>query len=159
MLNCEVDTPPCALPETLCIDEFHGETGKWNKLKKRFKTDKYHCNISNADSGRVLDILPKADYETLHSYFKKFSSDERQKVKFFCCDMRRGFSKIAKNLFPKATICIDPFHVIQLLSKCMDTVRNLELNRLKELNDSDGLKLLNSTKTLLLTSPFNQHLY
>ena len=23
MLNCEVDTPPCALPETLCIDEFH----------------------------------------------------------------------------------------------------------------------------------------
>ena len=30
---------------------------------------------------------------------------------------------------------------------------------LKELNDSDGLKLLNKTKTLLLTSPFNQHLY
>lgn len=123
---------PKTLPETLGIDEFHGKTGVYNPNKRRYDTEKYHCVITDAAGGFVLDILYKASYAELLPYFQSFPLHERQKVKFFCADMRSGFSKIARQCFPQAKICIDPFHVVKLLTEAVSTIRVVEWRRLRD---------------------------
>lgn len=37
---------PKKLPETICIDEFKGNSGIWNSKSRRWYLNKYHCSIS-----------------------------------------------------------------------------------------------------------------
>ena len=108
--------PPRSLPESLGIDEFKGATGYYNRNSHRYDTEKYHCVIVDTDQGAVIDILYKATYNELFNYFMSFSANSRRNVKFFCMDMRSGFSKVARKCFPHARICIDMFHVVKLLT-------------------------------------------
>ena len=178
---------PSYLPETLGIDEFHGQTGTYNKDRGKFDTEKYHCVITSPDEGCVIDILFKATFRELHDYFMDYPPHIRQSVRFFCSDMRSGFSKVAKACFPKAKICIDPFHVIKLLTDAVSSVR-IETWRslndksvkafskaalLKEKEDisaynrtleeakkfADDAALIKSCQRILITSPLNDSAY
>lgn len=124
--------PPSSLPETLGIDEFLGNSGSYDPVRKRYLTEKYHCVITNASAGAVIDILYKATFADLHAYFSGFPLSARQRVKFFCADMRPGFSKVARACFPQAKICIDPFHVVKLITSALGEVRVDEWRRLKD---------------------------
>jgi transposase len=65
------------LPKVLCIDEFKGNA----------ETGKYQCILVDGEKNKVLDIIPDRCQSDLVSYFKRFSREERNKVKFFVCDM------------------------------------------------------------------------
>ena len=114
---------PKKLPVSLGIDEFKGNSGYYDPAKKRFFTEKYHCVITDVDSGHVADVLFRATYRELHDYFMQFPLSERRRVRFFCTDMRSGFSKVARNCFPHARICIDMFHVVKLLTEAVSDIR------------------------------------
>ena len=186
MYRISLDKPK-SLPETIGIDEFHGKTGSYNRARKRFDTEKYHCVITDAEQGSVIDVLYKATYRQLHSYFMEYPLFRRQNVRFFCTDMRSGFSKVARSCFPNAKICIDPFHVIKLITEAVNDVRIDEWHRLKaeagsllaqageadaageaavaeKLRADAGLlkehaEILRSSRRLLVTSPFNEDAY
>jgi len=96
---------PSTLPETIGIDEFHGSTGTYDRASRRYITEKYHCVITDADAGAVIDILKKPGYGHLKRYFMEYPLYKRQNVRFFCADMRSGFSKVARECFPNARIC------------------------------------------------------
>jgi transposase len=106
---------PGRLPETLCIDEFHGSTGVYNPARKRWDVSEMHCNVADGDAGCVVDILPSITLDQLTPYFFSFSLEARQRVRFFACDMHGGFITLAKRCFPNVTVCIDMFHVVKLL--------------------------------------------
>ena len=176
--------PPGKLPVSLGIDEFHGNTGTYNRDRKKYDTEKYHCVITDADNGAVIDILYKATFNVLKDYFMQLPLFERQQVKFFCTDLRSGFSKVARTCFPNAKICLDPFHVVKLLTDAISELRVEEWRRLRDLwravsdecalcNDqgqheqlkahakaleSDYLLVKNSQR-LLVTSPYNDSRY
>ena len=178
---------PESLPVTLGIDEFHGQTGTYDPKSKRFITEKYHCVITDPDNGCVLDILYKATYKTLHDYFMSYPLLIRQKVKFFCADMRGGFSKVARNCFPNAKICVDPFHVVKLITDAVGELRidawHSLISRAKELEyqasvakkkDNDNLaqrklqdakklqadaSLVKNSHRVLITSQLNEEAY
>lgn len=167
MDHCDTEKPSF-LPETLCIDEFNGQTGTWNPSRKRFDTEKYHCNITdgNGTQSVVIDILSDTKVNALTDYFMEYPLLQRQKVKFFCADMRKGFSKVARRCFPQAKICIDPFHVVKLLTDALKDVRVREQSmlhgRISKAEDSDAERLARSdyeivknSQRLLTTSPFN----
>ena len=178
---------PMALPSTLGIDEFHGDTGSYNSRRRRYDTEKYHCVLTDTDNGFVIDVLLKATYAELLPYFRAFPLHERQNVRFFCADMRSGFSKVARQCFPNAKICIDPFHVVKLLTDAVSTVR---IDAWRKLRDdtavlrqkadeaescgdmalSGSLKmqarlseenclLIKGSQRLLTTSPYNENRY
>lgn len=73
---------PKELPEVLSIDEFKGNTNK----------EKYQVIITNPADGTVLDILPDRKQNHLISYFKQWSRDERNSVRFFVSDMWKPYS-------------------------------------------------------------------
>ncbi len=114
------------LPETLCIDEFEGESGDWNPEYKRHSRFKFHCVIVDGDNHCVIDILRSRRAKDLRRYFKKYPLKERLRVKYLCCDMHDGFASLAGkgSVFPNAVVCIDPFHVVKRLNQAIGDTRN-----------------------------------
>lgn len=116
--------PDRKLPQSLCIDEFKGDTGEYVKQDKRWNTNLYHCNITSGSGHYVIDILPKRKAEHISSYFTDtFPKHERENVLFLNCDMTGGFASLCGSIFPYATLCVDFFHVIQRHNKAIDLVR------------------------------------
>ena len=147
------------LPQTICIDEFKGSSGSWNPARKRYDTYKYHCNISDADLGAVLDVLPTIDHGSLRDYFFRFPLEERSKVRFICCDMHAGFAKLASSCFPRAVVCYDNFHVIRLLNQRMDDLRVRIQNAFRFQGDIASYTILKHSSRLLTTAEQNQETY
>ncbi|MCR5012818.1 MAG: ISL3 family transposase [Lachnospiraceae bacterium] len=177
------DKPSC-LPETLGIDEFHGDTGYYDKGIKRYRTEKYHCVIVDVDAHAVTDILLKPTYGVLKAYFMEYPPYKRRHVKYFCADMRSGFSRVARECFPKARICIDPFHVLKLLTEAVSEVRIEEWRALRDqwaaamaeakactdpsikeelvsraCDLENDYRLIKNSQRLLITSPYNDGCY
>ncbi len=143
--------PPIRLPETLGIDEFKGSSGQWNPDKGHWDVNRFHCNISDSDTGCILDILPLITADHVKRYFRRFSPEQRRRVKYFCCDMHNGFISVAKELFPQANICIDLFHVVRLVNNTVTAVRRRLQREMEEKNDQAGYqKLKNAAKPLLI---------
>lgn len=69
-------------------------------------------------------------------------------VHSYCCDMHNGFVSVAKEVFPRAIICIDMFHVIKHLNECVSSIR-VQLQR--DLNPSDpNYRLLKGSMRMLV---------
>ncbi len=85
------ETVRFGLPETICIDEFKGNSGIWSSKAHKWRLSKYHCSISDGDSHTVINILGQITGSVVNQYFRQFPPEERQRVKFFCCDMNNGF--------------------------------------------------------------------
>jgi transposase len=101
------------LPEVLSIDEFRGNA----------ETGKYQCILVDAKKSKVLDILPDRTQGELITYFKNIPKKQRNKVKFFVCDMWRQYAEIARTFFPNAKIIVDKYHFIRQVTWAIENVR------------------------------------
>lgn len=100
-----------SLPEAISIDEFKGNSDGI----------KYHCSIVDPVNHKVLDIVKDRKFSYLSTYFKVFNN--RDKVKYFICDMYRPFVDIAKTYFKNAKIVIDKYHFIRYNNWAIENVR------------------------------------
>jgi len=101
------------MPKVLSIDEFKGNTGN----------NKYQCILVDAQKRRILDILPDRRLEHLQDYFRSIPLIERQKVKYFVCDMWKQYAQIARDFFPNAKIITDKYHFVRQVSWAIENVR------------------------------------
>ncbi|SHH25084.1 Transposase [Caloranaerobacter azorensis DSM 13643] len=99
------------LPEAISIDEFKGNSDGV----------KYHCSIVDPINHKVLDIVKDRKFSCLSAYFKAFNN--RDKVKYFICDMYRPFVDIAKTYFKNAKIVIDKYHFVRYNNWAIENVR------------------------------------
>ena len=150
---------PSSLPETLCIDEFCGESGEYDPETKRWRTEKFHCILANGDSGFVHDILSSMDKAYLKQYFMAYPLHIRQRVKYVCCDMHGGYISLAKECFPSAVVCLDLFHVVRRVSQGLKEVRIRVQHDLLQSDRKDDYTALKNSSRLLTTAERNQSLY
>lgn len=101
------------MPKVLSIDEFKGNAGN----------NKYQCILVDAQKKRILDILPDRRLEHLQAYFRSIPLFERQKVKYFVCDMWKQYAQIARDFFPNAKIITDKYHFIRQVTWAIENVR------------------------------------
>lgn len=102
-----------SIPECISIDEFKGNTD----------AGKYQCILVDAKKHRILDILPDRTQKHLSSYFRECNRAQRNRVKFFVCDMWEPYVDLAKAYFPNATIVIDKYHFIRYVTWAIENVR------------------------------------
>lgn len=120
-----------ALPERLSLDEFNKEKGK-----KKFVTV-----ISDIDKGSLLEVIDSHKSDDIIQVLKAQPIAIRENVKEVSVDMWGGFPKVIKEVFPKASIVIDRFHVMQLVNQALNKVRlSLDFKGLK----NRGLLLKNA---------------
>lgn len=126
-----------SLPTCLSIDEFKGNTD----------AGKYQCILVDGEKRRLLDILPDRTQAHLSEYFRSTPRAERNRVKFFLCDMWKPYIEIAQTFFPNATIIIDKYHFIRQVSWAIENVRK----RLQKSMPASLRKYYKRSRKLILT--------
>lgn len=102
------------LPEVLCLDELYFS---------RYASYKYCCVLVDFQTNKLVDIIESRKKYYLTNYFDTISEFERNKVKFVCIDFYEPYRQVIKRKFKNAQICIDKFHIIQLVNRSLDQVR------------------------------------
>ena len=68
-------------------------------------------------------------------------------------DMGPGYAKSAREHAPRAVICIDPYHVVQLANRALDEVRRDYWNELRDADQPDAAKRFKDARWALLKNP------
>jgi transposase len=68
-------------------------------------------------------------------------------------DMTGGYAKSVRVNAPQATVCIDPYHVVQLANQALDEVRRAYWNQLRSLGDQNAAKRFKDARWSLLKKP------
>ena len=91
------------LPKSMNWDEF--KATKDTKGKMDFI-------ITDTDKRTIFDITDSRKSIDLLKYFKRYSKQERDKVKHISTDFYSGYIHLANKLFKNADISIDRFHIV-----------------------------------------------
>lgn len=128
------------LSTAIGIDEFYFS---------RHARKKYALMILSLNKGYVIDLLSSREKHKISSYFRSIDKNERLNVQYISIDMTENYRNVLKIYFPWAKICVDPFHVIKLISDALDQVRLRYLRKYKADTRSDEYYLLKYQKRLL----------
>jgi transposase len=113
--------PARKLPENLCFDEFRS-TG--NMMS-------FIC--IDGDSHSLVSLLGDRLNKTIKDFFiSHYSLKERSSVRTITMDMNAAYQLFVHEVFPKAQIIIDRFHIVQLLGRALDQAR---IAALKQIHD------------------------
>ena len=124
------------LPRVLCIDEFKGNSGKY----------KYQVALIDGETHEVVDILECRYKHFLCDYFKKFSQEQLDNVKYVVIDLWETYKDIAFTYFRKAHIIADHFHFARY---ACDAVNNIRIDVQKNLPKEERKYFKHSRKLLL----------
>lgn len=114
-----------SLPKHLLIDEFKGTRDCEGAM----------CFIiSDADTGKIFDILDDRRKFKLRAYFQRFTLKARKRVTHIVMDMNASYDAVTKEVFPNARLSIDRFHIIQQMTRAFNTQR---IQTMKQLKKSD----------------------
>ena len=100
------------LKDSISIDEFKGNAD----------TGKYQCILVNPKQHSILDILPDRSQSHLSEYFRNMERSQRDRVKYFVCDMWRPYVDLAHAYFPNAEVIIDKYHFIRQVTWAIENV-------------------------------------
>lgn len=118
-----------SLPTALCVDDFKA-------------TFSCHTGMSficaDAQSKKIIDILPDRRLHSLVSYFMKYSRKSRLKVTYLVMDMNASYGQLLKTVFPNAEIVTDRFHIIQHINRAFNYLRIKEMNHLKRYDQKEA---------------------
>lgn len=109
------------LPKVLSWDEFSRNKGKLAFIAQDFETR------------RIVTIIENNRQATIKNYFYKYPRAVRETVKVVTVDMSGSYIPIIKQLFTRAKIVLDRFHIIQHLSRAMMSTR---INMMKTFDTS-----------------------
>ncbi len=97
------------------------------------------------------------DTATLDKFFAELGTERSAALAAVSMDMGPAFAKSvrAEGHAPQATICIDPFHAVKLVTDALDTVRRATWNELRKLPDQGAAKKFKGASWALLKRPEN----
>ena len=118
------------LPKSMNWDEF--KATKDTKGKMAFI-------ITDNDNNNLFDINDSRKSRDLEKYFRRYSKQQRDKVKHISIDFYSGYIHLAKKLFKNADISIDRFHIVIQAYNALNSTRvslckkdNPNYNKLKD---------------------------
>ena len=79
--------------------------------------------VVDHDSGRVVWVGQGARAETLSRFFEEIGPESAAGIEVVTMDMGRAYRKAVEALEPTPAICFDPFHVMVLATRALDTLR------------------------------------
>ncbi len=120
------------LPKNIMIDEL--------KLMKDTEGAAMSFIFADAKTHEIQDILPDRRLHHLETYFRQFPREARYHVETVTMDMYAPYIQLVKEVFPKAKIILDRFHVVQLLLRALLQTRIQTMKKFPK--DSKEYKLL-----------------
>jgi transposase len=83
---------------------------------------KYLTIIGDHATGTVIDIQPGRGLDSLTTFYDKLTNEQRADIEAVSMDGSTAFRSATEDKLPDATICYDPFHVMQWTNRALDEV-------------------------------------
>ena len=96
--------------------------------------------FADAKTHEIQDVLPDRRLHHLEAYFRRFPKEVRYHVETVTVDMYAPYIQLVEDVFPKAKIILDRFHVVQLLLRALLQTRIQVMKKFAP--DSKEYKLL-----------------
>lgn len=109
-----------SLPAHLSMDEFKSVKSADSQMSFIFTDARKH---------EIMDILPTRRLHHLRDYFLNYSYEARASVKTVVVDMNAPYTSLIRDVFPKAIVIIDRFHLVQLVMRSLNQTRIKLMNR------------------------------
>lgn len=118
---------PKHLPEKICFDEFK------SVKSSAFNMSFVFCDAENNHD--LLGIIDDRRQGTLRQYFSRYPLHERRKVREICIDIYSPYITVIRELFPKARIVFDRFHIVQHINRALNSCRIAVMNAVRKKDD------------------------
>jgi transposase len=83
---------------------------------------RYLTIIGDHDTGTVVDIQPGRSEESLANFYQSQSDSDLSQIQAVSMDVSAAYTKATRTHAPQATICFDPFHIMQWVNRALDAV-------------------------------------
>lgn len=119
------------------------------------KHHNYLTLVVDHDAGKVVWGGEGKDTKTLDGFFDELGEVRSRQIEAVSMDMGPAFRKsvLADGHAPQAVICYDPFHVVQVATEALNTVRRDIWQQLRRLPDPDIAKKFKGARWALLKNP------
>jgi transposase len=115
---------------TRVVDEAEQASDRLDGLKRigideisHRKGHRYLTVVVDHDSGRLVWAAPGRDSATLERFFVLLGPQRCEQIRLVSADAAGWIRKAVVARCPKATLCMDPFHVVQWATDALDAVR------------------------------------
>jgi len=92
------------------------------KSASQSRTD-YATTVADVENHQIIDILPSRHYVEVAGWIDKQPAAWKERIRYGALDMSATYAAVYSVVLPKAAQVVDPFHVISLANRCLDTVR------------------------------------
>lgn len=117
------------------------------------KGHKYLTIVVDHDSGRLLWAMPGRDEETLRKFFDELGAERCKGLQLVSADAAKWIKNVVEERCPNATLCLDPFHVVQWATDALDEVRRKVWNDLRSSGQKQLAKALKNSRFALWKNP------
>jgi hypothetical protein len=83
---------------------------------------RYLTIIGDHGTGTVVDIQPGRSEESLANFYQSQSDSNLSQIEAVSMDVSAAYTKATRTHLPHATICFDPFHIMQWVNRALDAV-------------------------------------
>lgn len=109
----------------------------------------YRCVITDVHNHHIVDLLRDRLKPTVISYLHNLPDTTKERITVVCTDMWASYHDAAHEVLPHVRLVVDKFHVLKLLSSCLEAVRK---DIRKNLTDKQRRTLMHD-RFLLLRRP------
>jgi len=79
--------------------------------------------VADVENHQIIDILPTRKYVDVAGWIDQQPEAWKERIRFGALDMSATYAAVYSVMLPKAHQVVDPFHLIALANRCLDTVR------------------------------------
>ncbi|MHB8329454.1 MAG: ISL3 family transposase [Acidimicrobiales bacterium] len=83
----------------------------------------YATTVADVENHQIIDILPTRNFTEVARWLDKQPDGWKQRIRFGALDMSNTYAAVYSVVLPRADQVVDPFHVIALANRCLDSVR------------------------------------
>lgn len=135
------------------IDPFDGLTRIGIDEIAYRRSHKYLMVVVDHDSGRLVWAAAGHDKATLQGFFELLGPERAAKIRLISADAAEWISEVAIGACAKATLCLDPFHIVPWASQALDVVRRWVWNVMRRLGLARQARHLKGCRYALWKNP------
>lgn len=83
----------------------------------------FNTAVVDIESGKLIELLEGKDSSAIIRWFGNLPGSFRDAIEYVTLDMCNVYRRVARTVFPHATLVVDRFHVMKLANKNIDLIR------------------------------------
>jgi len=135
------------------VDRFAGLTRIGIDEISYKKGHRYITVVVNHDTGRLIWAAPGRDKDTLGTFFDELGEERCAAITLVSADAADWISTVVGERCKNATLCMDPFHVVQWATKALDEVRRQVWNVARKSGQKEAADDLKGARYALWKNP------